>query len=256
MTYKRIYSNNAKTTLASPITASDSSIIVADASKFTVPGANEYFTVTLDSGSAVEIVEVYGISGNVLTGCVRGVEGTTAQAFLTGTRVENRVTAGALSSFARLVDRVANITSVNDLVKPSLSTSNSYLCASPDDAGSPIVAVAHGNTWRFVNHPTVAVSGTMASTGTTTTMPLTNASSQVPVTTAGSYIIQFITGSNSGYARIINASNSTTLSWTTPLPNTVAVSDQYEIYQSSASSINALKAGGDDALIFSILFGE
>lgn len=103
-TYTRIFSNNAKTTLTSPITSTDSSLIVSDASKFPVPGNNQYFLATLDTGLTNEIVEVHGVTGNTFTGCVRGAESTIAQSFLTGTRIENRVTAGTLSSFARISD--------------------------------------------------------------------------------------------------------------------------------------------------------
>lgn len=255
-TYTRIYANNARTTLASPVMASDTSIIVANGSVFPTPTGNEFFSVTLDTGSAVEIIEVYGVSGNVLTGCIRGREGTTAQSFLTGTRVENRVTAATLSSFARLIDRVADISSVNALDTVANSASNSYLCASTDDGGVPILAVKQGLKWRFANHPVVTTSGSSASAGTTTSMPLAGADGLIPITTVGSHIIQFTTGANAGLARIISSTNSTTVSWTTALPTGVSTADQYEIYESTAYSVKALKSTGDDALIFSILFGE
>jgi hypothetical protein len=255
-TYQRIYSNNAKTTLASAVNASDTSIIVADASKFTVPGVNQFFSVTLDTGSAVEIIDVYGISGNVFLNCVRGREGTSAQNFLSGTRVENRVTAGTLSDFARLVDRLANISSVDQLATVGNSPSNSYLCASQDDGGTPIVAVANGTKWRFLNHPRVALTGSVASSGTVNTMPLASASSTIPMTTAGSHIIQFTTGNNSGLCRIIQSVNTTTVSWSTALPYAVATSDQYEVYESTAFTVGVLKSNSDDALLFPILLGD
>ena len=255
-TYTRLYANNAKTTLASPISYSDTSIIVTDASLFPVPGTNQYFMATIDAGAALEILEVHGITGNVLTGCVRGQEGTTAQSFLTGTRIENRVTAGSLSAMARLIDRVADIASVDLLATPANSAGNSYLCASGDDTGTPILAVKKGVLWRFVSHPTINLSTTALAVGTTTTIPLTNASNFAPVTTPGSHIIQFTSGNNAGLARTIQSASTTTLVWAGSLPYAVAVSDAYQIYESSAYSINSVKSVGDDALIFSILFGD
>lgn len=254
--YQRIYANNAKTTLASPVSSSDTSIIVADASRFPVPAANQFFTVTFDTGSTIEIIDVYGISGNVFVNCVRAREGTAAQSFLTGTRVENRVTAQTLGSFARLIDRVADISSVDQLSTVATSSSNSYLCASTDDDGSPILAVKNGSFWRFPTHPTTFLSGSVISNGTQNTMPLTNASSTLPLVTAGTYLIQFKTGNNAGLARIITATNSTTVSWVAPLPYSVATSDQYEVYISTANSLSTLRSSSDDGLIFSILFGD
>ena len=255
-TYTRLYANNAKTTLASPISYSDTSIIVTDASLFPVPGTNQYFMVTIDAGATLEIIEVHGITGNVLTGCVRGAEATTAQSFVTGTRIENRVTAGGLAAFARLIDRVADIASVDLLASPSNSAGNSYLCASGDDTGTPILALKKGAIWRFASHPTINLSSVASSIGTTTTMPLANASIFAPVTTPGSHIIQFTSGNNAGLARTIQSSSTSILTWTGSLPYAVASGDAFQIYESSAYSINSVKSVGDDSLIFSILFGD
>ena len=255
-TYQRIYANNAKTTVASTVGSTDTSIIVVDASKFPTPSANQFFDVTLDNGTTIEVVEVHGVSGNVLTGCVRGQEGTVASNFLVGTRAENRVTAGTLSSFARLVDRVANIASVDLLATTTLSTSNSYLCASTDDSGAPIVAIANGSFWRFVNHPTKPLTGTSAGTGSYVSMPLTGAVSTIPITTSGSHIIQFTTGLNAGLCRIVSNTDASNVYWSTVLPNNVLTGDTYEIYQSSAYSLGALNTASNTPLIYSILFGE
>lgn len=256
ITYTRLYANNAKTTLASPIGASDTSIILTDASSFPVPGTNQEFTITIDSGSGIEIVLVRGVSGNVLTSCIRGQEGTTPQSFITGTRVENRVTAGTLGAFARLVDRVANISSVDLLDTPTNSAGNTYLCASTDDGGTPILVVKNGSLWRFLNHPTKILDSASTGIGTTTTMPLAGASNLANVTSVGSHIIQFTGGLNAGLSRIIQSTNMTTVAWTAALPYAVASGDSFHIYESSAFTLNYIKTSADDALIFSILFGD
>jgi len=254
--YTRIYANSAKTLASSPINAGDNFIQVSDATRFPTPAANQFFSITLDNGTSFEICNVFGKSGNVLTNVVRGVEGTIAKNFLVGTRVENRVTADTLGSFARLIDRVADITSVDNLDTVANSPANSYLCASDDDSGNPIVAVKNGLMWRFVNHPTVILSTAAEGTGTTTQVPLTGANLKVPVVQAGSHIIQFTSGSNAGSCRIIQSSTDALITWTTPLANNVVAGDQYEVYESSAFSLNTVKVTGDDALIFSIIFGD
>lgn len=256
MSYKRLYANNAKTTLASPITSADSAIILADTSKFPVPGENEFFSITIDAGSSIEIVYAYGVNGNVLSPCTRGMEGTSAQSFLSGTRVENRVTAGALSSFSRLIDRVADIDSVDSLDRPSISPANSYLCASPDDDGAPVLAVKNGDFWRFANYPTTVGNYSALSNGTTNSTPLSGANAIAPISTVGSHIIVFTTGNNKGLARRITSTTDSTVSWATPLPYAVNIGDHFNIYVSNVYTLNYLKSSSDDGLIYSILFGE
>lgn len=250
---KRLYSNSARTTLASTVGPADTSIIVTDASRFAIPATNQFITVTIDSGTSFEIIDVYGITGNVLSGCIRGREGTTAQNFLTGTRIENRATASAFSSFARLSDRVADLASVDSLDLVTNSSSNSYLCASTDGGGTPILAVKNGSVWRFANHPTTLVDTTASIAGTTLSMVVPG--SKPLTTTVGAHIISFVSGPNSGYSRIIQSAASGAITWVTPLPSAVGVGDRVQIYESSAYSLSALIAAGDDALIFSILFG-
>ena len=249
---KRLFSNSARTTLATAVTYSDTSITVVDASRLAIPSANQFITVTIDSGSSFEIVDVYGITGNVLSGCLRGREGTTAQSFLIGTRVENRTTAYTLASFARLTDRVADIASVDNLSLVNSSSSNSYLCASGDGSGTPILAVKNGSFWRFANHPTLLVDAIVSATGTTTSMSV--ASGKPSTTVPGSHIISFLSGANSGYSRIIQTTSLGAITWSTPLPSVVSSGDRYQIYESSAFTLGTLGNSSDDALIFSIIF--
>lgn len=251
----RIFSNNAKTALATSISSGTTSITVVDGSKFPNPGPNEYFSLTIDSGASIEIVEVHAVSGNTFSSIIRGREGTSAQAFSSGTRVENRVTAETMSQLARLVDRMADISSVDSLDTVTNSPSNSYLCQSPDDSGTPIVAIEKGTMWRFLNHPVVTRSGSSASNGTTLRMPLASANSIIPVYVYGSYIIQFTSGNNAGLARIIQSTTSGNVFWATALPNIVSSGDSYEIYESSAVTMSKNTAG-EDALIYSIVFGD
>lgn len=88
--------NNAYSTLASSITASNTGIVVAtnEGSRFPTLGATDYFYATLEStGGTTEIVKVTARSGDTMT-IVRAQEGTSAQSFLAGSRIELRVTVG------------------------------------------------------------------------------------------------------------------------------------------------------------------
>ena len=94
------FSNNAQTTLASGITASATSITVANGSVFPTltPGDHTYVTLEDLSGN-LEIVKVTAISSNTLT-VTRGQDGTTARAFSQGDFVQLRVTAALLNDLA------------------------------------------------------------------------------------------------------------------------------------------------------------
>ena len=83
-----VFSNNAVTTLASSVSTSATSIIVADGSVFPdVSSASDHTYITFeDINSNREIVKLTNRSGNTLT-VVRGQDGTTAQSFSSGDKV-------------------------------------------------------------------------------------------------------------------------------------------------------------------------
>ena len=93
------FSNNGKTTLASGITNSATSITVNDGSVFpSLSGSDTFFMTLEDASGNTEIVSVSAVSSNTLT-VTRAQEGTTARAFSTGDKAENRLTAAGLNSF-------------------------------------------------------------------------------------------------------------------------------------------------------------
>jgi len=93
------FSNNGKTTLASNITSSATSISVTDGSVFpTLSGGDTFFMTLEDISGNIEIVSVTARSGNTLT-VTRAQEGTTARAFSSSDKAENRLTAAGLNSF-------------------------------------------------------------------------------------------------------------------------------------------------------------
>lgn len=101
--------NNAYSTLASSITASNTGIVVAtnEGSRFPTLGATDYFYATLEStGGTTEIVKVTTRSGDTMT-IVRAQEGTSAQSFLAGSRIELRVTAGSITGYIQ--ERIVSV---------------------------------------------------------------------------------------------------------------------------------------------------
>ena len=95
-----LYTNNASTILASPITSTATSLTVlsGQGAQFPSPVGVDYFMATLQSAntSTREIVQCTARSGDTLT-IVRAQEGTTASAFLANDVIELRVTAGEMS---------------------------------------------------------------------------------------------------------------------------------------------------------------
>lgn len=93
------FSNNGKTTLASDITNSATSITVNDGSVYpSLSGGDTFFMTLEDPSGNIEIVSVSAVSSNTLT-VTRAQEGTTARAFSAGDKAENRLTAAGLNSF-------------------------------------------------------------------------------------------------------------------------------------------------------------
>lgn len=100
-----LLANNVSSTLVSSVTTTATSFTLRDASRFPQPTAGQYYYVTLVATSgAVEIVKVVTKAGNAL-GVVRAQEGTVAQVFATGARVELRVTAQGI--FDAITDATA-----------------------------------------------------------------------------------------------------------------------------------------------------
>lgn len=99
-----LFKNNAASTLTYKMTDAQEVLYVADASVFPVitPDSGDTFKLTLVGDDTLEIVEafdVYSPEGRQGFKIRRAQEGTPAQAWPVGTRVEMRITAGALQSF-------------------------------------------------------------------------------------------------------------------------------------------------------------
>lgn len=106
--------NNASGTLATAVNASDTGIVLTtgNGASFPALSAGDYFYATLEStGGTSEIIKVTVRSGDSLT-VVRAQEGTTAQSFAAGSRIELRVTAQSV------LDAVDQVTATQVSVTP------------------------------------------------------------------------------------------------------------------------------------------
>ncbi|MCL7999983.1 hypothetical protein M8994_17240 [Brucella sp. 21LCYQ03] len=93
-----VLTNNATSLLAGAITAGATTLSIdnADAGKFPTPTPGDWFPLTIvDSAGNMEIVRATARAGAIIT-VERAQEGTIAKAFAAGTRIDVRLTAGAL----------------------------------------------------------------------------------------------------------------------------------------------------------------
>lgn len=97
---KEVFANNAVSTLASGITNSATSLTVAtgEGARFPAISGGDWFNVVLEDSPVTkrEFVKVTARSGDVLT-IVRAQQGSTAQAFSAGDKVEQRLSAATLT---------------------------------------------------------------------------------------------------------------------------------------------------------------
>jgi hypothetical protein len=104
-----ILKNNASSTLATAISASDTGIVVADGSKFPSLGASDYFYATLvSSGGTTEVVKVTARAINSMT-VVRAQDGSSAASFASGALLEMRVNAASVTDLVDEHDQAAEI---------------------------------------------------------------------------------------------------------------------------------------------------
>ena len=105
------FHNNWASTLQGAIndTTTTITVIVADANEITDASATNWYYLTLDDETNIEIVKVTAANGTTgdLT-VVRGQDGTSGTAFSSGTVIENRVTAGTLDLLQSMPDTHAD----------------------------------------------------------------------------------------------------------------------------------------------------
>ena len=229
-----MWTNNATTTLASPITTtSATSLIVASGTGalFPSPGTGQYFKVTLNpatgSSPTPEIVHVTARSTDTFT-IVRGQEGTTASTWATGALVQNLLTAGTMNALGQVIYNAGNPNGA--VAGQAASASNSpsmvwdttngllWVCTTSGPSGSAVwIAEAPLNSPTFTGTPaapTPATSDNTTKLATTAYVrnyaaPIAGSSSQVFAVAAGSGATQAV---NFGqFASSLGSSGSQTL---------------------------------------------
>jgi hypothetical protein len=119
----QLFSNNFKTTLASAIGTTDTSITLGSVTGFPDISGGNTVLLTLESSNRTvqEIVEVTAVVGSTVT-VVRGVEGTTPSSFDVGAFVEVRLTAGWLNSTTGKLATIETGAQVNTVTPDNVVT--------------------------------------------------------------------------------------------------------------------------------------
>ncbi|MDX7657601.1 hypothetical protein SJQ33_12605, partial [Klebsiella quasipneumoniae] len=192
--------NNAESTLASAISATDTSLIVSAGTGAEFPNAvagESYFKLTLTdaaTGSQVEIVNVTAKAGDIFT-IERAQEGTLARAWAANDMVANMMTADTLNIIAQYAQQAAAsadqaIEAANNASEYAKNKYTFYKTASdPDGTIAGLAATTDGQSfwvaqgpdalsaaWQYQNNAGVAVlqakqPGTAAITGTIREFP-------------------------------------------------------------------------------------
>lgn len=229
---QQLFANNAVTTLSAAITSTATTIPVVSTAGFPTPGANQYFLVTFQSGSSVEVAQVIGVTANSLTisATGRGWEGTTAAGFPSGAACEGRVTAGTLSSFDKYFYPG---TTIDALVAPQNSYENGYNCLnSLDPEGSTIAVLQNtATTWGILNY-TILGQDSAAVIDTTTTITTSAVSSLPASPLTNQYLIQITSGAYSGYIRSVTNVTGTTITLDSALPSVPGGTISLNVYRS------------------------
>jgi hypothetical protein len=140
------FTNNAATTLASGITAIATSLTVASGTGALFPtlaGSNYFFCTLANNAGTVEIVKVTARTTDTFT-IVRGQDNTTAAAWVTGDKVELRVTAADLNNFPQL-DSTNTFALAQTFTTPLAAGSGGTGLSSPGASGN--VLTSNGTTW-------------------------------------------------------------------------------------------------------------
>ena len=152
----QLFANNAKTTLAAPITSTQNTITVATGTGalFPSPTTGQQFKVTLVSAASALVYEICNCtarSGDTLT-VLRGQEGTSGQPFILNDIVGNFDTAGVMT----------------DLVQSEQLQNRYYEFAVATGSANALTATIPSNLTALTNGFTIIVNSSYANTGATT----------------------------------------------------------------------------------------
>lgn len=230
----RIYANNFSTTTAADITNSGTTLVIASATGLPTLTGTQYYYLTLDNLlGTTEIVKVTARTGTSLT-IVRGQEGTTGVAWLTGAVIEMRETAASYSP--------DHIISQQSLTSATVATGDLVLIQDVSDSNNlktvttqSIADLAGASVNTF---GTIAVSGQSDIVADSSTDTLTIAAgSNITLTTNASTDTLTIAASGGG-GRDRDAYTTTVTSAAT---TTLTVSSNYKQYFTGSTLAQIVK---------------
>jgi len=209
----RIYVNNFNTTLSAAIVSTGAtSITIASATGLPTLATGEYYLLTIDDGTNIEIVKVTARSGTTLT-VVRGQEGTTAATFASGVAVEMRATAGGMvnvddegnfytNNYHPALTSVATAAGTTTLTSASTGFYN-FTGSTTQNVNLPVTStLTLGHKFVIKNSSTGTV--TVRSSGANTIQAITTGNSAIFTcvlisgTTAASWVVEYISSSGGG----------------------------------------------------------
>lgn len=139
---KQLFSNNASTTLAVAINAAATTVTLptGKGALFSTPTGGDYELVTITDSINTEVVKVTANSIDVLT-VTRAQEGTVAQSFSVGARVEARVTKGMLETLRDAPGVGANSTKLGVSATTASTLNSTAVGSSASVSGDDGVAI-------------------------------------------------------------------------------------------------------------------
>lgn len=173
-----LFANNATTTLVS---LAGTALAVTSSAGFPVPAAGQafYCTIIRASDGAIEIVSVTAISGTNWT-VVRAQEGTSSLTFVSGDKVELRITAAGLGQMIQKGSLPAGWLSVQTFVTngtytPPAGTNSALVCFQAPGGGG-------GGTLSSSTANAACGSGGSAGAYVEAVFPIASLSPSVPIT--------------------------------------------------------------------------
>lgn len=207
----QLFANNAKTTLAAPITSTQTTITVASGTGalFPNPTTGQQFKITLVSAASASVYEICNCtarSGDTLT-VLRGQEGTSGQPFILNDIVGNFDTAGVMT----------------DLVQSEQLQNGYYLFAVATGSANALTATLSSNLTSLPNGMSITVLSAYANTDAAT-LNLTLGSTSTGV-------IPIVTGNNTPLTAgvIPNAGYPITLSYSSTFNAWVITDGQIDL---------------------------
>jgi hypothetical protein len=201
-----IFSNNAQTVLASPISNVATTIVLAagTGAEFPNPSAGQFFTLSLNDAATGEVYEITWCTARVGDTCtvLRGQEGTTARAWVAGDIAFNGPTAATMNGGAP---------GPTPTVRTLLTGATNYYVATAGGGGDDSNPGTAAQPWLTLQHASNVIWQTVDMGGHPVTVNIANGSYPAPLVIPGSYtggsVVTFLGTNGSANVNITVAGN-------------------------------------------------